>query len=82
MRACLHACIAGNISGMAVKKKKTLGDELQAERRERLESITFRADSETRALLESLAEKHGTGLGAVLRVAIRRLARDEGLVSE
>lgn len=81
--ACPQGPAVGTIATMAAtKKKSTLGDELKAERRERLESITFRADAETRALLEALAEKHDSGLGAVLRVAIRRLAREEGLLSE
>jgi hypothetical protein len=69
-------------AAMAIAKKKTgLADELESTRRPRLETLTFRCDLETRGLLEKLVKRsNARGVGEILRIAVRRLARSEGLI--
>jgi hypothetical protein len=69
---------------MASSKKKTgLAAELQSARKDKLETLSFRCDAETRELLEKLVEQSGArGIGEIIRHAVRKLARDEGLLSE
>jgi len=66
---------------MASKKKPDLAAELASSRRAKLETLTFRCDAETKALLDALVERAGArGVGEVIRHAVRRLAKDEGLL--
>jgi hypothetical protein len=69
---------------MASAKKKTgLAAELESARKDKLETVSFRCDAETRELLDKLVERSSArGIGEIIRHAVRRLAKDEGLVSE
>lgn len=69
---------------MASAKKKTgLAAELESARKDKLETVSFRCDAETRELLDKLVEHSSArGIGEIIRHAVRRLAKDEGLVSE
>lgn len=66
---------------MAAKKKTGIAAELESVRRERLETLSFRCDTETKALLDQLVEHAGArSVGEIIRLAVRRLAKSEGLV--
>ncbi|MDB4988660.1 MAG: hypothetical protein JWN04_3838 [Myxococcaceae bacterium] len=69
---------------MASSKKKTgLAAELESARKDKLDTVSFRCDAETRDLLDRLVEQSGArGIGEIIRHAVRKLARDEGLLSE